>query len=85
MDRMLPDDIGCISGLTKMKDEFNMATSHFIIVDDSIEASELVNMENEIKELPGVTNLVAYNSFVGSGIPDSIVPDALKKRRAAGR
>ena len=84
MDRMLPDDIGCISGLTKMKDEFNMATSHFIIVDDSIEASELVNMENEIKELPGVTNLVAYNSFVGSGIPDSIVPDALKKIAKTG-
>ncbi|MGN0548099.1 MAG: RND family transporter [Acutalibacteraceae bacterium] len=84
MDRMLPDDIGCISGLTKMKDEFNMATSHFIIVDDSIEASELVNMENEIKELPGVTNLIAYNSFVGSGIPDSIVPDALKKIAKTG-
>ena len=84
MDRMLPDDIGCISGLNKMKDEFNMATSHFIIVDDSIEASELVRMENEIKALPGVTNLVAYNSFVGSGIPDSIVPEALKQIAKTG-
>ena len=84
MDKMLPDDIGCISGLNKMKDEFNMATSHFIIVDDSIEASELVRMENEIKALPGVTNLVAYNSFVGSGIPDSIVPEALKQIAKTG-
>lgn len=78
MDKMLPDDIGCISALNKMKDEFNMATSHFIIVDDGIEASELVKMENEIEALPGITSLIAYNSFVGSGIPDSMIPDELK-------
>lgn len=78
MDRMLPDDIGCIAALNKMKEEFNMATSHFIIVDDSLDASDLVKMENEIKETAGVTNMVAYNSFVGSGIPDSMIPDELK-------
>lgn len=84
MDRMLPDDIGCISALNKMKDEFNMATSHFIIVDDSLDASDLVKMENEIESLPGVTNLVAYNSFVGSGIPDSMIPDELKSIAKTG-
>lgn len=84
MDRMLPDDIGCIEALNKMKEEFNMATSHFIIVDDSLDASDLVKMENEIKETAGVTNMVAYNSFVGSGIPDSMIPDELKSIAKAG-
>lgn len=84
MDRMLPDDIGCIEALNKMKEEFNMATSHFIIVDDSLDASDLVKMENEIKETAGVTNMVAYNSFVGSGIPDSMIPDNLKSIAKSG-
>ena len=84
MDRMLPDDIGCIAALNKMKEEFNMATSHFIIVDDSLDASDLVKMENEIKETAGVTNMVAYNSFVGSGIPDSMIPDELKSIAKSG-
>ena len=84
MDRMLPDDIGCIAALNKMKEEFNMATSHFIIVDDSLDASDLVKMENEIKDTAGVTNMVAYNSFVGSGIPDSMIPDELKSIAKAG-
>lgn len=84
MDRMLPDDIGCIAALNKMKDEFNMATSHFIIVDDSLDASDLVKMENEIKGTAGVTNMVAYNSFVGSGIPDSMIPDELKSIAKSG-
>lgn len=86
MDRMLPDDIGCIAALNKMKDEFNMATSHFIIVDDSLDASDLVKMENEIKDTAGVTNMVAYNNFVGSGIPDSMIPDELKSiAKSSGR
>lgn len=84
MDRMLPDDIGCIAALNKMKEEFNMATSHFIIVDDSLDASDLVKMENEIKDTAGVTNMVAYNSFVGSGIPDSMIPDELKSIAKSG-
>lgn len=84
MDRMLPDDIGCIAALNKMKEEFNMATSHFIIVDDSLDASDLVKMENEIKGTAGVTNMVAYNSFVGSGIPDSMIPDELKSIAKSG-
>ena len=84
MDRMLPDDIGCIAALNKMKEEFNMATSHFIIVDDSLDASDLVKMENEIKGPAGVTNMVAYNSFVGSGIPDSMIPDELKSIAKSG-
>lgn len=84
MDKMLPDDIGCIAALNKMKEEFNMATSHFIIVDDSLDASDLVKMENEIKGTAGVTNMVAYNSFVGSGIPDSMIPDELKSIAKSG-
>lgn len=84
MDRMLPDNIGCIESLNKMKEEFNMATSHFIIVDDSLDASDLVKMENEIKKTAGVTNMVAYNSFVGSGIPDSMIPDDLKSIAKSG-
>lgn len=84
MDRMLPDDIGCIAALNKMKDEFNMATSHFIIVDDSLDASDLVKMENEIKDTAGVTNMIAYNNFVGSGIPDSMIPDELKSIAKSG-
>ena len=84
MDRMLPDDIGCIAALNKMKEEFNMATSHFIIVDDSLDSSDLVKMENEIKGTACVTNMVAYNSFVGSGIPDSMIPDELKSIAKSG-
>ena len=77
MDKMLPQELPCITALNKMKTEFNMATSHFIIVDDNIPASQLVSMENEINELDGISLTVAYNNFVGSGIPDFMIPKAI--------
>ena len=84
LDKMLPEDVPCISALNKMKDEFNMATSHFVIVDDNIPASQLVQMENEINSLDGITLTIAYNSFVGSGIPDSMIPEALSSLAKTG-
>ncbi len=84
MDKMLPAELSSISSLTQLKENFNMATSHFVIVDDSIEASQLVKMEDEIEDLDGITTMVAYNSFVGSGIPDSMIPDSLKALAKAG-
>ena len=32
-------------------------------------------MENEISNVKGVSSMLAYDMFVGTSIPDSIVPD----------
>lgn len=55
-----------------------MATTHFIIVDDSIPAYRLSEMEKEIEEVDGVESMLAFNKFMGPGIPDSFLPDEIK-------
>lgn len=71
----LPDNASTTVGTALLKEKFNMTTSHFIIVDDSIPTSKLVSMENEISNVKGVSSMLAYDMFVGSSIPDSIIPD----------
>ena len=71
----LPDDATTTVGTALLKEKFNMTTSHFIIVDDSIPANKLVKMENEISKITGVSSMLAYDMFVGTSIPDSIIPD----------
>lgn len=71
----LPDDSSTTIGTKLLREKFNMTTSHFIIVDDTIPASKLVSMENEISNVKGVSSMLAYDMFVGTSIPDSIVPD----------
>ncbi len=71
----LPDDLDSVVALDTLKEEFNMTTSHFIVVNDEISAEKLIEMENRISLLDGITSMLAYNQFIGSSIPDSIIPD----------
>lgn len=74
----LPEDSLTGRGTMILKEKFNMTTSHFIIVDDSIPASKLVRMESEIKNVKGISNMLAYDMFVGTSVPDSIIPDEIR-------
>jgi predicted RND superfamily exporter protein len=78
IDRSLPADLPSTVATDKMRDEFDMATTHFIIVDDNLPAYQLSNMEKEIEKVDGVETLLGYNKFVGPGIPDSFIPDDIK-------
>lgn len=75
----LPEDFDSIVALNTLKEEFNMTTTHFIVVHDDVSAEKLIEMENRISKLDGITSLLAYNQFVGSSIPDSIIPDDIIK------
>lgn len=79
ISQALPDDLISIQGLEKLKTDFNMATTQFIIVDDSIPAGKLTQMEDEIENLDGISSVIAYNSIVGPAVPDSIMPEAVLK------
>lgn len=73
----LPEDASTTIGTALLKDKFNMTTTHFIIIDNSIPASKLVRMENEIENVKGVSSMLAYDKYIGTSIPDSIVPDTI--------
>lgn len=79
MDKALPSDLISIQGLNKLKSEFNMASTHFIIFDDTMPTGTIMQMENEINDVEGISSMLAYNNFVGPAIPDSIIPDSILK------
>jgi len=77
MDKALPDYLPSIEGFTELKNEFDLACTQFVIVDDSMSVDDLMRMEKEIGELDGVSMVLAYNSVVGPAVPDDIIPDEL--------
>lgn len=77
LNSQLPEDSITTVGTAILKEKFNMTTSHFIIVDDSIPSKKLVQMENEIEQVEGVSSMLAYDKFVGTSIPDTIIPDSI--------
>lgn len=79
IDRSLPSDLPSTVATNKMKEQFNMATTHFIIVDDSLPSYQLKAMEQEIEDVDGVETMLAYDNFVGPLIPQDFIPDDVKE------
>ena len=75
MDKALPADLPSIEGLSHMKEDFNMATTQFVIFDDHLPADTIMDMERQIRDLEGVALVLAYHQILGPAIPDSILPD----------
>ena len=73
----LPDDLGSVQALDTLEKEFNMTTSHYIVVKDDIPVKNLVKMETRLQQVEGIDSLIAYNAFLGTSIPDTIIPDGL--------
>mgnify|MGYP000659410895 FL=1 len=79
IDRGLPQDLPSIVSLNKMKDAFNMATTHFVIVDDTLPASRLTEMSAKLEQVDGIETVLSYNKFLGPAIEDSFVPEEIKE------
>lgn len=77
MNKALPGYLTSMQGFEKLKNDFNMACTQFVIVDDSIPAAKLMEMEQKLENMDGVSSLLAYNSIVGPAIPDDILPDEI--------
>ena len=78
LDESLPDDLDSIVANEKLKDTFDMATSHFIILRDDISATDMNVLENDIKAVDGITSVVSYHAMLGTGIPDFFIPEAVR-------
>ena len=78
LDESLPRDLPSIVGNTKLKDEFDMATSHFVLLRDDVSATDMNDMERRLEDVPGITSILSYHSLLGTGIPDFFIPDEVK-------
>lgn len=78
LDQSLPQDMPSIVANNKLKGDYDMATSHFVLLDDDISNSDMNDMEAQIRNVDGVTSVISYHSLVGDGIPDFFIPDDIR-------
>ena len=78
LDEAVPQDMPSIVSNNKLKDEFNMASTHFIVMSDSLDHASMKELTKEIDALPGITSSVAYDKLLPDGIPDFFIPKDIK-------
>jgi predicted RND superfamily exporter protein len=84
LDESLPQNLPSIVANDKLKSDFDMASSHFILLRDDVSSTDMNDLENQIKDLDGVTSVVSYHSLIGTGIPDFFIPDEVKNMLKQG-
>ena len=78
LDRALPQDMPSIVATNKLKDDYDMASTHFLVIRDDMNHAKMVELEQEIEDIPGITSVVAYDQLVSNAIPDFFIPQDLK-------
>ncbi len=71
----LPDDTPSLIALDKMKNDFDMASTHFLVLPDTTPAKDVEKMMKEIEQLEGIEDVLALNTILGSAIDTSILPE----------
>lgn len=79
IDQSLPKNIPSNEANEKLKKEFNMSNMHMILLKDGLSAKEKSAMSKEIEKVDGVKWVIGLNSLVGSNVPESMIPNKVKK------
>ncbi|QZO75999.1 MMPL family transporter [Helcococcus kunzii] len=77
LDRSLPRDLQSVVALNKLKDDYDMQSTHFIVMSDKVSDQEVKKMSEKIKDVDGINSVLSKSQIKGAMIPDEILPDKL--------
>ena len=79
MGECLPKDIEYVIANTKLREEFDIASTHMLLVDASTSSKDVHSMIKEMDEVDGVKYVLGLESVLDSSIPESMIPESLTK------
>ncbi len=77
LDETLPKDLPSIIANEKLKDDYNMNTTHMMLVDSSVSSTDVSKMVKEIEKVDGVKWALGLDSLIGPGIPSDMIPESV--------
>ncbi|HIW21944.1 MAG TPA: MMPL family transporter [Candidatus Dorea intestinavium] len=79
MGESLPKDMEYVIANSKLSEEFDIASTHMVLVDASLPSSEVRSMIHDMEKVDGVKYALGLESVVGSRVPEEIIPDSIKE------
>ena len=78
MGQCLPQDIDYVIANHKLIDDFDIASTHMVLVDTSLSSKELRAMQDEMENVDGVRYVLSLQSVLGSRVPAEVLPDSVR-------
>jgi len=78
MGQCLPQDIDYVIAHSKLAEDFDIASTHMLLVDANLPSRDVRNMKREMEAVDGVKYVLSLESVVGSRVPEEVLPDSVR-------
>lgn len=78
MGQCLPEDMEYVIANSKLSEEFDIASTHMLLVDASLPSKQVRSMISDMEQVDGVKYVLGLESVVGAGVPEEILPDSVR-------
>ena len=75
----LPDDIETVQGESILAEDFNMGAFSMITV-DNMKTKDILKLEEKLKKIGNVEQVVSIADVIGTDIPEDVLPDEIKDK-----
>ena len=77
MGQCLPEDMEYVIANSKLSEDFDIASTHMLLVDANLPAKSVRSMMKEMGRVDGVKYVLGRESVIGSRIPEEILPESI--------
>ena len=77
MGECLPEDIEYVIANSKLRDEFDIASTHMLLVDADTPRKDIHKMIDEMKQVDGVKYVLGLESFISTDFPEEMIPESI--------
>ena len=77
MGECLPQDIEYVVANSKLRDEFDIASTHMLLLDSSLSSRDVHSMIDDMKQVDGVKYVLGLESLVDASIPEEMLPESV--------
>lgn len=79
LDTSLPKDLPSIVAGEKLQESFEMNSTHIVMLDSNLSRKDTKKFMKEVEKVDGIKKVLGLESFVGSAVPDELIPENLKE------
>ena len=73
----LPEDMEVMVANSKLRDDFNIASTHMALIESKTSEQDVRKMTKELEDINGVKFVLGLESIVGERVPIEFLPDSL--------
>jgi hypothetical protein len=75
----LPDDINYAVSNAKLRENYDIGSTHMVLVNSELASKEVKKMIAEMEKVDGVKYVLGLESVVGARIPEEVIPDDVRE------